>query len=321
MHYVVPIEPVPYRYSADWRRWFAESWPDARFIDGEVLTDGIESGQFLDVFGTHYYKASQVQQIAMMLRDGRLADGDSLLFLDGWFPLEQVFYMLDCAKLDVKVSAIFHAGAYDANDFLYQRGLGVWADGVERSWLQRLDKVIVFSKYHANLLNERRGCPFHKMHVVPFPYKLEELDGHKNHRKSVDVLYPHRFAPEKHHPELVNALRESGLVVETTYGAPKEDVYEMMGCSKFVVSWNWQETFGIAMLEATYLGAYPLVPNRLSYPELYRKESVVGSIHDMIEHIKGGVQSSVFGPDAHEVIRATRPFNKNMKDLLALTSS
>jgi len=61
----IPIEPIPMRYSTDWLNWtnefFGKQSGNFRTILGKNLTEGIESGRFLDCIGTNYYKSSQLQ--------------------------------------------------------------------------------------------------------------------------------------------------------------------------------------------------------------------------------------------------------------------
>lgn len=50
---------------------------------------------------------------------------------------------------------------------------------------------------------------------------------------------------------------------------PDREAYErLLARSDFVVSTAIQENFGIAVVEAAYAGAHPLLPRRLSYPEV-----------------------------------------------------
>ena len=49
----------------------------------------------------------------------------------------------------------------------------------------------------------------------------------------------------------------------------KAAYYSLLSRSVAAVSFALQETFGYAMLEATALGCVPIVPDRLSYPELF----------------------------------------------------
>ena len=49
----------------------------------------------------------------------------------------------------------------------------------------------------------------------------------------------------------------------------KKEYYELLSKAKIVFSASKQETFGIGTVEAMMLGAMPVVPNKLSYIELY----------------------------------------------------
>jgi len=286
--WIIPIEPLEERYSAQWYRWFDEdeNWKDALFINGKSLTDKIECGSFLDVYSTNHYKASQVMEIAKYLRDGLIKEGDVLFFHDLWFPLEQIFYMLDGASIDVKVAGFLHAGSYDKNDFLYRKGMSSWALHMERGWLKRVDHVFVFSLFHERLVQQELG-PLCNLEVVPFPYRWSDLDQYKSETKDIQVVFPHRLDPEKS-PQVIELLRNKGIEVTVTKEIceSKSDYWRILGRSQYAISWAKQETFGIAMAEAAYLGCMPLVPNRLSYPELFSKNCVFGSIDSMIKTIQ-----------------------------------
>jgi glycosyltransferase involved in cell wall biosynthesis len=52
----------------------------------------------------------------------------------------------------------------------------------------------------------------------------------------------------------------------------REDYARLLRSSDIAVSTAVNEFFGIAMLEACYAGCFPLVPDDLAYPELYRPE-------------------------------------------------
>ena len=49
----------------------------------------------------------------------------------------------------------------------------------------------------------------------------------------------------------------------------KEQYHNLLGTAKFALSFAEQETLGISMYEAACAGAVPIVPNRLSYIEMY----------------------------------------------------
>jgi glycosyltransferase involved in cell wall biosynthesis len=53
------------------------------------------------------------------------------------------------------------------------------------------------------------------------------------------------------------------------YAPDREAYHALLGRSHIAVSTANHEFFGVAMLEATHFGARPLVPDRLSYPEIF----------------------------------------------------
>jgi glycosyltransferase involved in cell wall biosynthesis len=60
------------------------------------------------------------------------------------------------------------------------------------------------------------------------------------------------------------------------FGEPDtpEAYAELLASSAIAVSTAHNEFFGLAMLEAAYAGCYPVVPDRLAYPEIYSGESL-----------------------------------------------
>lgn len=52
------------------------------------------------------------------------------------------------------------------------------------------------------------------------------------------------------------------------------------------VSTARHETYGVAMLEAAALGCFPLVPNRLVYPELYPTDCLYNTEQQLYKRLR-----------------------------------
>lgn len=286
MIYLVPIEPLEERYSADWYRWFPERLQilgkHVKVIDGVQKSTVIRQGAFLDVIDTNRYKASQIMQIMDLIDEGVVTAKDTFFFLDGWFPgVESLAYVRDALKLKFKMVACFHAGSYDRADRLYQWGTDIWAHPLEQSWFTIYDMIFVATHFHRNLIMATTPAKVSdKIHVTGFPFYRSWKVENKN--TSDLVVFPHRLDPEKD-PDKFDALYSSMEDVEDTGIAfwktkkmckSKEAYYKMLSDAKVAISFAKQETWGIAMQEATALGCLPIVPNRLSYPEIFLREFI-----------------------------------------------
>ncbi len=67
--------------------------------------------------------------------------------------------------------------------------------------------------------------------------------------------------------------------------ASRDEYTAQLGEVDIVVSTAKHEFFGISMLEATLCGAYPLVPNRLVYPEIYPSEFRYDTPRDLVNRL------------------------------------
>ena len=148
---------------------------------------------------------------------------------------------------------------------------------------------------------ERIGA---KSRVLHPPFDPAPFDAHAPSRGSRPrIVWPHRWEHDKN-PDVffdaVSRLAAEGLDFEVAVagqtfeekpavfeqaeallgerlvhlGEPKgRDAYcELLACSDIAVSTTVNEFFGLAMVEASYAGCFPLVPDRLAYPEIYPHE-------------------------------------------------
>jgi hypothetical protein len=299
----LPIELYEERYSAQWYIWFTSAFAVhgidyIRFGDDRLRV--IDKGQFLDVVETNTYKLQQAAAAIEYLRYE--CDWPLHVFaLDLWNPcILNIAYVAKCLDLDVKFSGILHAGTWDKHDYLSQKGFGKWAQGFERSLLDLVDRVYVGTKFHRWMIERYFSGYAAKMKVVPFPVIQPDAPLQEKERL---VVWPHRNAIEKNKKDWYKIIKLYKLSypddqVEWVSTADtcetKEMYYKCLARAKVVVSTAHQETFGIAMLEGVNFNAYPVVPNRLSYCELYDKEFRYETLEGAVALIKRHLDAPVY---------------------------
>ncbi len=297
----VPIESLKERYSAQWNKWIPNELkrlgvPFTTIYSGP-LSDKINTGSFLDVVCTNHFKASQLQQICQMIHEGEIKDGDVFFFHDLWFPgLEMLAYIRDGLGLDISICGILHAGTYDPHDFLSKRNMNAWGRRLEESWFQLVDKIFVTTEFHKQLIMSCRDVDNSKIKIAGYPLEFKDFVDPKIEKENI-VVFPHRLDEEKN-PQLFDLLAErckaSGwqFIKTKEYCQSKEEYYNLLNRSKIAVSFADQETFGIAQAEALFCGCIPIVPDRLSYQELYQDRFKF----DSFEHAVDKVMSLISSP-------------------------
>lgn len=133
----------------------------------------------------------------------------------------------------------------------------------------------------------------------------------------VRIVWPHRWEHDKNPDDFfaaVGALASEGLDFEVAVagqsfrdvppaiiaaeqllgerlvhvGAPasREEYARLLASADIAVSTADNEFFGIAMVEAAYAGCYPLVPDRLAYPEIYPDPMRYAGVGDLIARLR-----------------------------------
>ena len=276
--YLIPLEPIDSRYTAQWYEWFPQEVrklrDDVEVIDGEQFDHNLEGEFFLDPIGTNYYKSSQIQNL--MSKADEFEDGDEIFLFDVWFPgLEAIAYVRDMLDIDLKIRGILHAGTYDAWDLTNQKGMESWGRELENAWFEILDEVIVGTEFHRRFVTERRELARSKVSVTGLPIDIERLRDMRTHTYENRIVFTGRLSEEKG-IETVREMQDAGYPIHVTmeHNHSKEEYYELLANSRAVFAPSLQETFGYGVLEGLALDCQPVVPDRLAFqstvPEQFR---------------------------------------------------
>ena len=287
MIWIVPIEPIDQRYTKQWYENIPEDLKNkgmnVRIVDGVESTNNTSSGAFLNFGGTNVYKSRQVEAIARLFCSGAIAAGDHFIFTDAWHPgIINLKYMSELLQIPVKIHALWHAGSYDPQDFLGRLiGDAKWVRHAEKSFYYAIDHNYFATDFHIKMFCETLFgfTPAEKLYDTkiirtgwPMEYMDDILTPYKNMPKRDLILFPHRIAPEKQveiFRDLKEHLPQYEFVVCQDQQLTKNEYHNLLGEAKMVFSANLQETLGISCYEGAVVDAIPMVPDRLSYSEMY----------------------------------------------------
>ena len=110
----------------------------------------------------------------------------------------------------------------------------------------------------------------------------------------------------KAHPEIFDAARQrlSEKVLHFGYVRSRKDYARWLKQGSVVVSTARHEFFGIAVLEAVRAGCRPLLPRRLSYPELFPEDFLYNE-GDLLNRLKEAVRKKRLSH--HVSLKLTKP--------------
>jgi hypothetical protein len=193
--------------------------------------------------------------------------------------------MSELLGIPVVTHGLWHAGSYDPQDFLGRLvGNKPWVRNAEKSFYHAFDHNYFATEFHINMFTENL---FHdtltppnyytnQSKIVrtgwPMEYMPDTLAMYKNMLKRDLILFPHRIAPEKQveiFRDLKHHLPQYEFVVCQDQQLTKNEYHNLLGEAKLVFSANLQETLGISWYEGAIVDAIPMVPDRLSYSEMY----------------------------------------------------
>lgn len=286
--HIVDLEAVETRYTGQWKLHFPnllrKAGFDVRVIDGPSdIPAATTPGAFLNFGGTNVYKAAQVEKISRLFCNGSVVAGDHFIFTDAWHPgIINLKYMSELLGIPVTIHALWHAGSYDPADFLGRLiGDAPWVRHAEKSFYHAIDHNYFATQFHIELFCENLlgFTPAEKLYdskIIrtgwPMEYMPDTLAPYTGMSKSNLILFPHRIAPEKQveiFRDLAKCLPQYDFVVCQDEQLSKHEYHQMLGEAKIVFSASLQETLGIGCYEGALVGAIPMVPDRLSYSEMY----------------------------------------------------
>lgn len=288
--YVVDLESIPTRYTCEWKDYFPalikQAGKKVAVISGpDNLPSNTTPGMFLNFSATNIYKSVQVEKISRLFQEQKVKNGDYFLFTDAWHPgVINLRYMASLLGVDIKIGGLWHAGSYDPHDGLGQKiGDAAWVRHAEKSFFHAYDHNYFATNFHIdmfldNLLStgtdEGRNRYLNKIIRTGWPmeYSADALVQYKGMDKRNLILFPHRVSPEKQDiifRELKHMLPQYEFIVCQDQELTKNEYHNLLGQAKIVFSASLQETLGIGCYEGAMLDALPLVPDRLSYTEMY----------------------------------------------------
>jgi len=290
--YIVDIEAVSTRYTGEWKSHvpslLQKAGHNVQVISGPTdIPNATTPGAFLNFGGTNIYKSAQVEQIGRLFCNGTIRTGDHFIFTDAWHPgVINLKYMAGLLGIPVTIHALWHAGSYDPQDFLGRLiGDASWVRHAEKSFFHAIDHNYFATKFHIEMFMEnllgidfRTGAMRYMQdnNIVrtgwPMEYMSDTLTAYKNMPKRDLILFPHRIAPEKQveiFRDLKEHLPQYEFVVCQDQQLTKNEYHNLLGEAKLIFSANLQETLGISCYEGALVDAIPMVPDRLSYTEMY----------------------------------------------------
>lgn len=287
--WVMALEPIETRYTGEWYNHVPDHLTkELGHLFNVVQVSGVQQnteptpGAFLNFSDTNYWKSSQLCQFLHYFNKGSVTTNDHIIFTDAWNPvIIQLKYMRDLLGLNWTMHGLWHAGSYDKHDFLGRLiGDAEWVRNTEKALFYSLNHNYFASEFHIDLFINTvlSGKTLTKItdRVIrcgwPMEYLPDTIEPYTSRDKKNQIVFPHRIAPEKQveiFRDLASQLSQYEFVVCQDKKLTKQQYHQILADSKLVFSCSLQETLGIGVPEGILANCLPLVPDRLSYSEMY----------------------------------------------------
>lgn len=238
-----------------------------------------------------------------------LNDNDRILFLDAFFPgLDILEYALRGSNIHVNKIGLLHGSSFIPSDVYANEA---WLKPFEMGWYGILDHIVCPSRYFCDHLPKELQAK-----ILILPWGLDTCILPQFYDKKIDVIFPHRFAPDKGIDDLLYIIKAmpdvhfciTGVGLESNYQSfpavynvlqgvkeqlnvsfrnmePEEQHLATLQSSKILLSTAKQEGFGYAAFKAVQCGCIPVLPDRCCYPEFFPSEYLYNNINDAISMI------------------------------------
>jgi glycosyltransferase involved in cell wall biosynthesis len=291
--FIVPIEKIETRYTKHWFDFLPTQI--SKYTNFNVKQICLPSGDDAPVnseggffnFGfTCSYKSKQLIVIEQLF-DKEVKPGDVFLFTDYWNPAVAFLRYISAMKgVPITIVGICHAGLWDPEDMLTKAfGKKDWGQRIEHMLAASYDHLVFATQFSRSLFIRKEYTSVSKSRVTGFPMEYYDTllknywDLDNAPLKENTVVFPHRKAQEKkidlflEIEKVVTQKRpDIKFKVALDHCKNKDEYHDLLYSSKVTFSAATQETLGISMgIESLICGCVPLVPNRLSYAELFEK--------------------------------------------------
>ena len=302
LHYF-PLEHIPNRYTThldkDILKYLDKNGIEYIYYEPKVPSEkdaAVSNGCFLNAVDTVYRQMYQMTKFLENYAAGKVKDGDILFFSDLWnFQVPAFRYLEFFTKKKLKVRGILWAGAFTDADLVHN--MERTYHGFEETILDICDKIYVGTQDFKDDIIKKRYVDEDKIVVSKAPLDFEGLDKFKGVEKEKDlVVFNGRHSPEKHVEmfRMLQKFRPQYKYIDTVgENLNREEYYNAMARAKVVISFADEETFGFAMQEGTYLGAVPVVPNKVCYPEEYGAEHCFNDFFEAVDLVDAAIEGKL----------------------------
>lgn len=235
-----------------------------------------------------------------------LKNGDKLLLVDFFFPgLDLLEFYLKRKNISVYKVGLLHGGSFVEGDLYGEYG---WLKNFEKGWFDIFDLVISPSNFFIKDLENK-----YRNKIKVFPWGLNKKLKPELSRKTIDVIFPHRFAHDKGVEDfllIAKKMKKVNFVLtgfsqevfndlpndlkKIYFGLKKlknvqilkmEDVdkhIKTLKSAKIVLSTAKQEGFGFSVFKTIQCGAIPVLPMRCCYTEWFDNKYMYSSTKEAI---------------------------------------